>query len=101
MTCEELSEFLMDYLDGALTCEARAAFKQHLAVCPECRAYLSSYQATIELGRSALCGPTGAFPEPPPRDLVAAVIASRRADLGWGKQDRRPSPPDRSRTSSD
>lgn len=101
MTCKELSAFLMDYLDGALTYEVRAVFEQHLAVCPECRAYLSSYETTIELGRSALLGPAGASPEPPPAELVAAVVASRRAQFGGHVQDDRPSPPEHSRTDTD
>ncbi|MCC6361642.1 MAG: zf-HC2 domain-containing protein, partial [Phycisphaerales bacterium] len=30
MTCKELAEFLMDYLDGELPAETRAVFDRHL-----------------------------------------------------------------------
>lgn len=86
MTCHEVSEFLMDYLDGALPGESRTVFEQHLAVCPECGAYLSSYESTIELGRSAFCNAGGEFAYPPPAELVAAILASRLADLGQATQ---------------
>src|SRR5262249_45620401 len=53
MTCRELADFLMDYLDGGLSPDVRAAFEQHLAVCPNCVAYMKTYRTTIELGRRA------------------------------------------------
>lgn len=101
MTCQELSEFLMDYLDGTLACQARAVFDQHLADCPECRAYLSSYQTTIQLGRAALCESAGTLPEPLPPELVAAIVSSRRSDRGGGQQVGQPSLPASTRMPSD
>ena len=46
MTCRELIEQLIDYLDGTLP---REAFDHHRALCPSCRAYVDSYLATIRL----------------------------------------------------
>jgi len=48
MTCRELIEELIDYLDGA---RPREAYEHHLALCPSCRAYVDSYLATIRLIR--------------------------------------------------
>ena len=46
MTCRELIEQLIDYLDGTLPAEA---FDHHLVLCTSCRAYVDSYLATIQL----------------------------------------------------
>ena len=52
MTCQELCEFLMQYLEGELKEPERASFAEHVEVCPPCLAYLQTYRKTIELGRS-------------------------------------------------
>src|SRR5438128_4830644 len=44
MTCRELIEFLIDYLDGTLAPQERERFDAHLAVCPACVRYLDSYR---------------------------------------------------------
>ncbi|GMU83998.1 MAG: hypothetical protein AMXMBFR47_38680 [Planctomycetota bacterium] len=80
MTCMELAEFLMDYLDGELPAETRAVFDRHLGVCPECRHYLRSYEMTVTLTRSSVCDSGEPVAGPPPAELVAAILASRRAE---------------------
>ncbi|RJP34792.1 MAG: hypothetical protein C4547_10310 [Phycisphaerales bacterium] len=77
MTCQEVAEFLLEYLEGALPVESGAEFERHLAVCPACRDYLESYQSTIELERQAFRQSDGPAAEPPP-ELIAAILASRR-----------------------
>jgi anti-sigma factor RsiW len=49
MTCNELVELVTAYLEGALSTEDRAAFEQHLALCPGCDRYLTQFQVTIDL----------------------------------------------------
>ena len=73
MTCRELMEFLIDYLEGGLTPAERAAFDEHLAECPPCVDYLGMYEATIRLSKGAFAAP----PEKPPEDLVRAILAAR------------------------
>lgn len=80
MTCKELADFLLDYLDGQLPAETRAVFDRHLGACPECRLYLRSYELTVTLARSAFCEPDEQAAAPPPAELVAAILASRRAE---------------------
>lgn len=78
MTCREVAEFLMDYLDGALLREPLDVFEAHLAVCRECRDYLKSYQVAVELARMTMhSGGDAANPLPP--ELIAAVLAARKA----------------------
>ncbi|MBI5863628.1 MAG: zf-HC2 domain-containing protein [Planctomycetes bacterium] len=80
MTCQEVADFLMDYLDGALSTETRAVFDHHLGVCRECRDYLSSYETTVALARSSQCDADDQNAPPPPAELIAAILSSRRAE---------------------
>ena len=76
VTCERLIGFLHDYLADELESSQRRAFDRHLELCPSCRAYLETYQTTVELGRAALVEE----PAPPlPDDLVQAILAARKA----------------------
>lgn len=79
MTCRELAEFIADYLSGDLPLETRVQFDRHLTVCPNCVAYLSNYRDTIALGRRVFADDEAAVPDDVPKDLVQAILASRRA----------------------
>jgi len=79
MTCQDFIEFLLDYLDGGLSNAQKALFEEHLSVCRSCVAYLSNYRDTVELSKAALSDPEGPVPEEVPEDLVAAVLAARKA----------------------
>jgi anti-sigma factor RsiW len=82
ITCRELIvDFLMDYLGGSLATDQRAAFEEHLAVCPECVAYLRNYEASVDLGRLA-CQPGAGDDDPIPEALVRAILAARKAGAG-------------------
>ena len=78
MTCWELVEFLLDYLDGLLSEPERRSFEEHLGECPDCVAYLGTYREAIRLGREAYTtGDDLPLPDAP-EDLVRAVLAARR-----------------------
>ncbi len=77
MTCQELADFLMNYLDGELPEPQRASLAEHLEFCPPCLAYLRSYERTVELGKSICSEPSGAVPDDVPEELVQAVLAAR------------------------
>jgi anti-sigma factor RsiW len=77
MTCRELTEFLNDYVSADLPGAQRRVFEEHLSICEDCRVYLASYEATIELAKSAL--DEGPVPEAVPEALVQAVVAARKA----------------------
>ncbi|NUR07451.1 MAG: anti-sigma factor [Nocardioidaceae bacterium] len=49
MTCEEFVELVTAYLEGTLTPAQRAAFEEHLEVCPGCDTYLDQIRATIDV----------------------------------------------------
>lgn len=85
MTCREIVEFLADYLDGTLSGADRAAFEQHLDICPDCVAYLTTYAATPNVLRAAFVESV----EPPalPPELAEAVLRAmtRRDATGDGR----------------
>jgi anti-sigma factor RsiW len=76
VTCRELVEFLMAYLDGELPEGQRAAFEEHLRLCPPCEVYLRTYEDTIRLGKGA-CRVEEELAEDAPDDLVRAILAAR------------------------
>jgi anti-sigma factor RsiW len=53
VTCRELADFILAYLDDTMDPHVRARFEQHLALCPACVRYLEAYETTIALGHEA------------------------------------------------
>ncbi len=76
MTCRDVLDFLMDYLDGKLTPPQRALFEEHLAFCQPCVAYLHTYRHTIQLAKSCV---DNSLATDVPDDLVEAILAARKA----------------------
>jgi anti-sigma factor RsiW len=76
--CVEMVEVVTEWMEGALDDDTRAAVEEHLAICPDCVAYLDQLRATTALASHSAEGSS----EPPPADvrarLVAAFLASRR-----------------------
>lgn len=78
LSCREIADFLMAYEDGELSEAVRGEFDAHLAVCPDCVAYLASYRATVALGKRAFADEDAAAADEVPEELVEAVLAARR-----------------------
>ena len=51
MTCQELVELVTEYFEGTLTEAQRAAFDEHLALCPGCVTYVEQMRTTIALAQ--------------------------------------------------
>jgi anti-sigma factor RsiW len=77
MTCRELIEFLMAYLDNELPQEQRTVFEAHLVQCTECVAYLQEYEETVRLGKAAFADADGDAGDQVPEQLIAAILAAR------------------------
>jgi anti-sigma factor RsiW len=76
MTCRELVDFLMDYLNGELPAEQQRSFDEHLAECQDCVEYVRTYQETIRLGRQ-VCADDHTCHADVPEDLVRAILNAR------------------------
>lgn len=78
ITCRELIEFLMDYLDGRVEPERARVFDAHMSVCRSCRNYLETYKRTVDMGRVAVGVDEAVAPGSVPQGLVRAILAARR-----------------------
>lgn len=76
LSCREIIDYVMAYLDGELPERERAIFDAHLTICPECLSYVDTYKQSTALAKQALTT-TGATPIPD--DLVRAILAARKA----------------------
>jgi anti-sigma factor RsiW len=75
MTCQELTDFLGDYVERVLPAQVRDAFEKHLTICPDCRRYVDSYRKSIALAQAAVRppAPVSEIPE----ELVAAILKAK------------------------
>ena len=74
ITCRQLIDFIIDYVDDALDEVSRQDFERHLGVCPSCQAYLQNYRATMSLAKIAVTDdPLDDVPE----ELVTRILARR------------------------
>ena len=77
ITCQELTEVLTDYLEGALPSEERARLEAHLAICEGCVTYLTQMRQTIATLRKL---PPAHVEATVPDDLLAAFRAFKRGE---------------------
>jgi anti-sigma factor RsiW len=57
MTCCELAELLLDYVNGELPPEQCERICMHMQLCPPCVTYVETYCLTIRLTRRLPCSP--------------------------------------------
>jgi anti-sigma factor RsiW len=71
LTCREVVDLLTEYLEDALPPLERARVEEHLAVCPDCRAYLAQTRTTVRLLR-------GLREETVPQETVDELVRAFR-----------------------
>lgn len=71
-SCQEMTEVITDYLDGALPSEERERYERHLSYCAGCSTYFEQMRETIRQ--------TGmvAREEPLPPELREDIVARFR-----------------------
>lgn len=52
MTCDELLDLLLDFLEGEMEAARKAACEEHLCGCRSCVVYVETYRATITVTRA-------------------------------------------------
>jgi anti-sigma factor RsiW len=73
IACISGVELLIDFLEGVLPADVRAAIEEHVAGCPRCAAFVESYRATPRILREATIAATL------PADIEASLKAFLRA----------------------
>lgn len=77
VTCRQLIDSLMAYLDGELDEQQSAALRQHLDICPSCVNYTKSYRSVVDAAITAI----RQRPDAPDRitpELVASIFSHGR-----------------------
>ena len=77
LTCKELTEVLIDYLEGVMPLEDRARFEVHLAVCDGCVTYVDQMRQAIATMRRLRPDDVEATA---PDDLLEAFRAWKRGE---------------------
>jgi anti-sigma factor RsiW len=75
VVCVAGVELLMDYLEGAVTEDVRASLEGHVAGCPRCVAFISSYQQVPRIVREATAS---VLPHSVEQSLRSFLRAQRR-----------------------
>jgi len=78
-SCQQLEDFILDYLDGDLQPRQKIVFKLHLKLCRECRDHLAAYRYTIDVTKlvARFGGPN--HPKTMLDDLIKAIREARKA----------------------
>lgn len=81
LTCREVAEFLLGYVERELDEQVLAEFDAHLGRCPPCGNYLESYRETVELirrcGKAECDAADKAKWQKPPEDLIQAILRAK------------------------
>ncbi len=75
LSCQQLIDFIMSYLDGELPAAQRAEFERHMSACPSCVDYLHTYEKTVSLVKTCT---NDAVPDEVPESLVQAILEARK-----------------------
>ena len=51
-TCRQITALILDYVTGELNPKTALAFKAHLRECPDCIAFIGTYQKTVQAAQS-------------------------------------------------
>lgn len=78
MNCQEMAEFLAQYLEGELPAEQAEVFKGHLDKCGHCVDYVENYKAVIKLGKECVCHEGDMMPKEVPPELIRAILDARK-----------------------
>jgi len=71
--CQQITELVTEYLEGAMSFTDRMMFQAHIAMCPSCKNYLRQMELTVES--------TGEIsPEPIPDEVSRELMEAFR---GW------------------
>ena len=51
-TCQQIADFILDYITGELHPDTASQFEEHMRICPDCVSFLNTYRKTVQITRS-------------------------------------------------
>ncbi len=69
LTCEDVNQFIIDYLEGTIPPRTRTRFEAHLENCDCCGAYFEQYLQTVDWVRE-----DGSAQIEPPEELIEVTL---------------------------
>ena len=78
LTCRQVEEFLMDYLENRLSLWTRLQFRVHIFMCPNCTKYIQEYKNTIALEKKVFQNPDEEAIGNVPDDILQAIMNLKR-----------------------
>jgi len=77
LTCRQVEQFLMDYLDWQVTLWTWCKFRYHLHICDDCRQYLQDYRNAVALGQRIFANPEDEATGKVPDEILSAILKVR------------------------
>ena len=77
ISCQQLIEYCLDYMEGDLPDDEQVRFRRHLGQCPDCVTFFETYRRTPEVSREML---STSIPVAV-KESVRSFLRSRRDDL--------------------
>lgn len=78
LTCRQVEEFLMDYLERRLDFWMSLQFRFHLFMCPNCTKYIQDYKNTIALEKKVFENPEDEAIGNVPDGILQAILNVKR-----------------------
>lgn len=78
LTCRQVEQFLLDYLEGQVSLWTWYKFRYHLLLCDDCRQYLQDYRNAVALGRRIFANPDDEAIGKVPDEILVAILKSRK-----------------------
>ena len=78
LTCRQVEEFLMDYLENRLGFWTTLQFRAHIFMCPNCSKYIQEYKNTIALEKKIFQNPDEEAIGNVPDDILQAIMNVKR-----------------------
>ena len=69
LSCEDVNQFILDYLEDTIPASTRSRFDAHVAMCPNCNSFFDQYVRTIDLVHEE-----GSLAIDPPEELVEMTL---------------------------
>lgn len=76
LTCRDVENFLIDYVDDELGFMTRLQFRMHIAMCRDCKKYLQTYINAIHMEKQIFEHPDDEAIGNVPDEILHAILSA-------------------------